>query len=54
MTKNKMNLIWKAIAYYLTELEDPDTFEYQEGQRKKELLEAWYTLREKFPHLELD
>ena len=52
MTKKRMNLIWSAVAYYMTVLDDNESVEW-EGTRSKELLEAWYTLREKFPHIEL-
>ena len=52
MTKKKMNLIWSAVAYYMTVLEYNESPEW-EGTSSKELLEAWYALQERFPHLEL-
>lgn len=52
MTKKRMNLIWSAVQYYMTVLDADESVEW-EGTSSKELLVAWYTLRERFPHLEL-
>jgi len=52
MTKKRMNLIWSAVMYYMTVMDANESVEW-EGTSSKELLEAWYTLAERFPHLEL-
>jgi len=38
--------------YYMTVMDANESVEW-EGTSSKELLEAWYTLAERFPHLEL-